>query len=267
MKTFLKISVFFLLLNISSNHLLAEGEWESIGHEGYDFENAASELDNLIPPEIKNDPFYKAIYSLARTADIYTILEIGSSSGEGSTEAFVTGMRENPNHPRLFCMEVSETRFSALQKHYAKEVREGSVLCYNVSSVPLRDFPKEEVVTSFYNLTPTNLNFFPLEMVLGWLRRDIDYIKAHPVPQNGIEIIKNINRIRKFGMVLIDGCEFTGMAEMKYIYGANYILLDDINTFKNFTNYKNLCADKSYELLEANPYVRNGYAIFKRKKY
>ena len=73
-----------------------------------------SELTFLIPPEIKNDDFYTIIQQLAKTEDIKTVLEIGSSSGGGSTEAFVTGMRENPNQPKLFCMEVSQARFTEL---------------------------------------------------------------------------------------------------------------------------------------------------------
>ena len=34
------------------------------------------------------------------------VLEIGSSSGEGSTEAFVRGLRENASRATLFCMGV-----------------------------------------------------------------------------------------------------------------------------------------------------------------
>ena len=49
-----------------------------------------SELDNVIPPEIKNDEFYYTIRKMAQEEDVRTILEIGSSAGTGSTEAFVT---------------------------------------------------------------------------------------------------------------------------------------------------------------------------------
>lgn len=52
-----------------------------------------SELNKLIAPEIKNDEFYIAINKIARQEDIKTVLEIGSSSGEGSTEAFVSTLR------------------------------------------------------------------------------------------------------------------------------------------------------------------------------
>ncbi|MEY3333612.1 MAG: hypothetical protein RLZZ176_1912, partial [Cyanobacteriota bacterium] len=80
-----------------------------------------SSLNQLIPPEIKNDEFYAAIQKLAREENITTVLEIGSSSGAGSTEAFVTGIRNNPNRPNLFCMEVSQIRFEQLNKRYEKD--------------------------------------------------------------------------------------------------------------------------------------------------
>ena len=65
-------------------------------------------------------------------------------------------------------------------------------------------------------------------------------------------------------MVLIDGSEFTGKAEMNQVYGARWILLDDICVFKNFENYNRLKNDANYTLYRENLHVRNGYAIFKR---
>src|SRR5947209_7929337 len=69
-------------------------------------------LDRVIAPEIKNDNFYDVIYKIAKNEPVHTILEIGSSSGQGSTEAFVKGIKDNPSKPRLFCMEVSLVRFN-----------------------------------------------------------------------------------------------------------------------------------------------------------
>ena len=49
---------------------------------------------NIIPAEIKNDAFYNAIINLiSQSDDINNILEIGASSGDGSTEAFQIGKR------------------------------------------------------------------------------------------------------------------------------------------------------------------------------
>ena len=64
------------------------------------FESIESQLNYLIPPEIKNDEFYVAIQKICKEEDIETVLEIGSSSGGGSTEAFVTGLRENQQNPK-----------------------------------------------------------------------------------------------------------------------------------------------------------------------
>ncbi|HSI61987.1 MAG TPA: hypothetical protein VLE43_02680 [Candidatus Saccharimonadia bacterium] len=46
-------------------------------------------LRAIIAPEVLRDEFFDAIRNLARTAPIDTVLEIGSSSGEGSTQAWV----------------------------------------------------------------------------------------------------------------------------------------------------------------------------------
>ncbi len=222
-----------------------------------------SELNQVIPPEIKNDEFYFLIQKLAREENIRTVLEIGSSAGGGSTEAFVTGLDGNGNHPRLYCMEVSKPRFTALRERYADK---GFVSCYNVSSVPLSKFPSETEVSKFYAATTTALNSYPLERVISWLRQDIDYLQSSGVPTDGIERIKRENNIELFDMVLIDGSEFTGKAELDEVYGAKFILLDDINGFKNHRNRRRLLADPTYVLLQENWNVRNGYSVFKKKE-
>jgi len=221
-----------------------------------------SQLDRTIVAEIKDDSFYQAIQTLASRENISTILEIGSSCGDGSTEAFVSGILKNPARPLLFCMELSQPRFKLLKKRY-KDV--SSVRCYNVSSVSLDSFPTEEEVSSFYKSVPTNLNHHELDTILGWLRQDIAYIKKSNAPQHGISLIKKENKIENFDMVLIDGSEFTGEAEFKLVYGAKWILLDDIIAFKNHANYHQLLQDTNYELVEENTTLRNGYAIFKKK--
>ena len=179
-----------------------------------------SELNHLIPPEIKNDEFYTAIQEIARKEEIKTVLEIGSSSGAGSTEAFVTGIRQNHNKPILFCMEVSAPRFNELKKRYENE---DFVRVYNISSVPIESFPDEQEVINFYENTNNNLKFYPLDRVLTWLHQDIEYVKESGFSENGIRKIKNENNIDYFDIVLIDGSEFTGGAELEEIYGAKYI--------------------------------------------
>lgn len=219
-------------------------------------------LDKIIAPEIKNNAFYDIIYKIAKNEPVKTILEIGSSNGEGSTQAFVNGIKENPNKPKLFCMEVSKVRFEALKRAYSQEPQ---VKCYNVSSVPLIEFPTEQEITMFYNTVSSNSNLTPLPVVLDWLRQDVEYVTVEKVPQNGIEIVKADNNIQNFDVVLIDGSEFLGVPELKKVYGATYILLDDVLTYKNLFNRLRLLNDPNYKLVEEGP-AGNGYAVFKKIK-
>ncbi len=220
-----------------------------------------SELDNIIPPEIKNDEFYNIIIQLTAAEKIKTVLEIGSSDGSGSTEAFVEGLKRNGNNPLLFCLEVSKPRFEKLEQRYRDF---DSVKCYNYSSVSKEKFPAKENVENFYHRVNSNLNNYPLERILGWLEQDMEYLENHNIRDNGIKKIKEENGIFYFDMVLIDGSEFTGEAELEEVYGAKYILLDDIKGYKNFRNYIRLLKDANYDLIIDNKELRNGYAVFKR---
>ena len=80
-------------------------------------------ITSLIPPEIKDDLFAATIRSIARRPDVHHVLEIGSSAGDGSTAAFVAGLREHAADARLFCMEVSLPRYRALQAVRRRRLR------------------------------------------------------------------------------------------------------------------------------------------------
>jgi hypothetical protein len=108
--------------------------------------SVACALDYYIPPEVSNDSFYKMIVEVASYPEVKSILEIGSSSGEGSTAAFVEGIKKNPSKPSLFCMEVSKVRFEKLKNYYSDLPQ---VKAYNVSSVSAKDFPSEKSILNF----------------------------------------------------------------------------------------------------------------------
>lgn len=222
-----------------------------------------SELDRIIPPEIKDDDLYRAIRTLSAEAPLRHILEIGSSAGGGSTEAFVQGIMQNPTRPVLYCMEISTARFQSLQARYGNHPQ---VRCLQASSVGLEQFPTEKELALFYRFVPTALNNYPLETVLGWLRQDIAYLRENDIPPNGIRQIKERFAIATFDMVLIDGSEFLGRAELEEVYGAGIIALDDINGFKNIHNYQRLAEDTQYSLVLENHALRNGFAIFIRNR-
>ncbi len=221
-------------------------------------------IDQIIQPEILNDEFHATLKKYAARQDLNTFLEIGSSSGGGSTDAFVSGIKQRQDvaEVRLFCMEVSRVRFKALANHYADD---DFVRCYNISSVAASELPSPDEVINFYNTTQTTLNNYPLETVLTWLKQDIEYILNSGSDVNGIQLIKQANHIKNFDMVLIDGSEFTGERELHHTTGAKVIALDDVNAFKCWNAYQTLLSTTHYELKEHNFSLRNGYAIFEKK--
>jgi ribosomal protein S14 len=220
-----------------------------------------SELDRVIAPEIRYDRFYRAIERVAATPGARHILEIGSSSGAGSTKALVSGAQRNPTSPTVHCLEVSRVRFRELAMRYRHI---GFVKCYNYSSVPLESFPTADEITEFYRTVGSRLRKVPLELVLSWLRQDIDYPVHNDVPADGIRRVKAAHRIDLFDVVLIDGSEFAGPAELDEVYGARYLMLDDIRTYKNYANYGRLSADPAYRLRKKGAWLRNGFAVFER---
>jgi len=222
-----------------------------------------SDLERTIPPQIIEDDFYSLIISVASRSDIHTMLEIGSSAGEGSTEAFITGMKMNPSSPVLYCLEISHARYSELS---AKFSNNPAIRCYNASSVPERSFASEDEVLDFWLKRTSKFSTFPLPLVLSWLSQDKAYLNSADVPDNGITDIMEENKIEQFDVVLIDGSEFTGKAELDLIYGARIVLLDDIDTFKNYENFRRLSFDPIYDLKHENHTIRNGFAMFEKMK-
>lgn len=222
-----------------------------------------SDLDNIIAPEIKDDDFYRLISRLCREERPRHILEIGSSAGQGSTNAFFEGIKDNAGQSTLFCIEVSTPRFEKLRETYAASP---FVVCYNASTVSVGDFPKSWEVARFYVSEKSGLNRFALPLVLSWLDQDIEYVRAAGVPTNAIELIKADHGIDHFDMVLIDGSEFTGSVELDRVYGAKLILLDDTNTYKCFEARQRLLADPAYELIADDQALRNGYSAFRRRR-
>ena len=75
---------------------------------------ANMEVEGQIIADIKYDELYYAIQKIASSEPVCTLLEIGSFMGQGSTEAFVTGMLKNPYQPHLFCIEAVDTLFAEL---------------------------------------------------------------------------------------------------------------------------------------------------------
>jgi hypothetical protein len=218
-----------------------------------------SQLDMLIPPEIVDDDFSRVIREVAAKPEVRIALEIGSSNGAGSTASLVAGMSAAKGK-HLYCLELSVPRFKRLEKRYKDFPW---VHCLNLPSVPVERMPREADVAAFFSDYPDSpIHQFTLEEVQRWLRQDIAYMHRVAPAQNGVEVARRAAGVPVFDLVLIDGSEFTGEAELTEVYGARYILLDDVTTFKNRASYQRLSHDPKYELLAENRACRFGFAAF-----
>jgi hypothetical protein len=210
--------------------------------------------------EILNDELYKNIVSLVKSRKPGSILEIGSGSGNGSTQAFIEGM---DGFGMLFCLEIANQEYSDLLKN-TKDYK--NVYAYQLSSVPVRKFMTQKDVEKYFREYPDkNPCQYGIDTVLQWLSGTISNVEKTPDKKNhGIGYIKKTHNIKTFDMVLIDGSPFSGSAELKNILGAKIIILDDTEDIKNMESKKTLLKNKKYRLLSENKKLRNGYAIFER---
>jgi hypothetical protein len=219
----------------------------------------------IIPPEINRGEFYKLIEKISSQSDVITILEIGSSSGEGSTKAIFDSLAPFPYAKKqIHCMEISRERHEKLSSYLQNDPR---FYAHRMSSVLISDFPRFEDVKQFHSFYKTNLSKIHVDTVESWYRKDIKYLVDNPdlFPDDsisGINWIKQKFKIDFFDFVIIDGGEFTGFAEYEYIRGARYIALDDTNTYKNGDVRKMLLEDQAYKLVDESLTERNGWAVF-----
>jgi len=194
-----------------------------------------------------NDSFGKALAKYSEGLDVG--LEIGGGTGDGSTQCIRT--------KRLFSIENHPDRIG---RHSMNLSAKGGVSVNGTATLP-KLWMNQLDVTEFYGTNKTTINQYPLDQILGWHHECIEFAK--PYSTNAIEDIHIEHKVN-FDFVLIDGCEFSGEAELRcvmpFLAEKAIIALDDINAMKNWANYHKL---KGFgKLLWEDWYVRNGAAIF-----
>ena len=173
-------------------------------------------------------------------------VEIGGGTGDGSTQCIKT--------KKLWSFEVHPERVG---RHWMNlSMRPGGTPMPCLSSNP-QLWMDAEAVSNFYNTTKTNLNAYPLEMVLGWLKDDLDVASKYKwEPQSPLFDVD---------FLLLDGGAFSGLADFTHWFPLvrydGIIALDDINDIKNYCNYEWL-KTSGHELIWENWGWRNGCAIF-----
>jgi tetratricopeptide (TPR) repeat protein len=182
---------------------------------------------NLLPNRslsLKNDELFQTIQQIAREEKIGTALIVGAAVGLGSTEALLTGIKENQNNPIAFCVNISTPQFIELQNWYSDR---SFVKCYEISSDSSDRFQNE-------------------------LDRNVEKIKQeNRFDCFDIVLIEN----SEFGAKSELNDDFSR---------AKFVILNNTNTIAGYKNYQKLVTDSRYILEEQNPCSRGGYAIFRQ---
>ena len=223
-------------------------------------------MKNLIPPEIINDEFSEWIRRICAEENVNTIIEIGASSGEGSTQQILKGVSQSQTAKKVFCVEFIKERFEQLQSNLENYDFAHAV---HGSTVDLVSHPTSLGVVDFFEKNPEHAKVYGVEDFLRWHGEGVDLLdkaSREGISLDVIEKIREQHGIQIFDVVLLDGSEFTGLVELQKIYGAKYILLDDICTYKNADSHFNLLEDPNYTLLHCNKELRNGFSVFKKRK-
>lgn len=221
-----------------------------------------SGLDIIIDPEVnQNTQSYYVIQQYLNKVPVKTIIEIGASSGGGTTEALIKGITSIfTKDVKMASIEVSRARFKNLKERYSGI---SFFMPYNISSLPLSRFPSEEQVAKF--IRETGIHGGNVEMVLDWLRQDIQYVKENNFDVNGIQKIKEDFGVEKFDLAVIDGSEFLGDEEFYELPDCEAYFLDDIYVYKNYNSHRILENDNRYvKIFEEK--IRGGSSFFCKKE-
>lgn len=212
---------------------------------------------------------YETLVDLSSRPDVRTVIEIGSTDGRGSTMALREGLEKNPNFPdvKLFCVEAVKQMYMVLAR-----TRTPYMKCYRVcSSPPVEHYSDKEIEKFFREDFPLN----PFEcqaqrQEAGWHKRERDrynaYFLKEGLPLDGVNLIKNNNKLTTFDLAFVDGGTYSGRSDLRRVYGAKYLVLDDIHTLKCMWVFRELEQDKNYEKIMHFPCTEShfGYAAFQR---
>lgn len=175
----------------------------------------------------KSDEFFRAARELTSEECIKAVLMIGAAEGRGSVEAVLAGSRANDSRPAVFCISDSTGR---LDEPGRKTSASGDVRWYWLPACSDEDLQER-------------------------LERTVRRIKQ----ENGINY---------FDVVFIDcskmGDQPVGGPVDKEASRARFVLLDSINDPCNHLSYNGLLGNRDFALVDHNPDLRNGYAIFER---
>lgn len=184
--------------------------------------------------------FGKELYDLAKEDHIFTIVEIGTWNGCGSTNCLARGVIDSQRQDKeIISLEANRSMFEK-----AIEIHKNNNFCkiihgriVDVDEIPFKDLPS------------------PKDQ---WLRDDIKAMNSCP------NVLSQLPQ--QIDLLLLDGGEFTSYVEYQKLKDrvSTYIALDDTKELKNCKVVAELMKDSNFNCIYMS-LSRNGCSIFKRK--
>ncbi len=224
------------------SYWLSQEEWRSDLPEWYRL------------PEIRLDePAGQSLAKICKDSSIQIVVEIGASSGEGSTAVLRHALSPSA---RIYSLEPHPERYKKLAENVAGDSR-----CIPICAAAQPRIATVEEVKEWLAANPrSRLAAYELEQVLEWRQSDEELLRE--VPTDGASQVPDPD------LLLVDGSEFTGWYDLQVFLerGARprYIALDDIFTLKNSQSLKEL-PRYGYKLIQWRN-ARHGFAILKNVK-
>jgi len=203
-----------------------------------------------------NEPFGKSIARVIKERWYSHNLEIGSDDGTGSTQCFIEGMKEL-HHKGLICLENASDDVTLLRNSVKQYEWVTPILTQSIGLGYLIPKTFEDVWNSPHNMHTRTDSPYSHDVVQKWWNDDLATLKKNPIGFLDDDT-------QHYDAVLIDGSEFTGYSEFCLLRNrSRCFFLDDVHkAYKCCQVYHELKKDAAWLLVEENPEVRNGYAIF-----
>ena len=199
---------------------------------------------------------------------IQRVIEIGSGSGNGSTQCLAAALAVNQTeNTKLICMEPTEY-FEDLKKNTEQF---SFVECYDKTSISYESFSLKnyddyvnyciqhrEVLNSLKGRELESIQE-ELENRINWYNQDMVHFKGYT---SGV--LEDLTE--EYDLCLMDGSEFSGYDEFLLVKDrVSIILLDDDNEYKHHRTKLHLRDDDDW-ICVAEDNERNGWSSWIRRK-
>lgn len=187
------------------------------------------------------------IYSLCLQKDISLIVEIGTWNGRGSTKCIADAIIDKNDNSSLTSIEFNKQMYQEAYNTWGAFDKKIKILHGRI--VEKNDIMSIDKIKNFSNYNPDWLN---------WYYDDLENLDSC----NNV-----INQIPdKIDLLLLDGGEFTTLAEFNKLNGRfKYLLCDDTKSLKCLEISKIMTEDNSFELIfNCQSSDRNGFMAWRK---